>query len=172
MTVLRPMRQSTYPAYLQAAISGYAQDNVAAGRWAEIGAPERSRDEFQKLLPDGLDTPGQVLCEIAESDAGPALGFVWYAVETQHGSCTAYIFDVEVKAEHRRKGTCSARAETSRVDGCGSGRHQHRPERVLQQPRRASALPQARLCADQLQHAQAACPGEHLTRLRHELRQR
>lgn len=104
MTLLRPMRQETYPAYLQAAVSGYAQENVTAGRWAEIGALERSREEFQTLLPAGLETPDNFLFEVAEEEAGPLIGFVWYAISTKHGSRTAYIYDLELKEENRRKG--------------------------------------------------------------------
>lgn len=104
VTALRPMRPETYPAYLEAAIAGYARDNVAAGRWPEVGALERSREDFESLLPAGLDTPDHFLFEILEADAGPLVGFVWYAIERKHGSCGAYVYDLEVKAEHRRQG--------------------------------------------------------------------
>ena len=57
VTALRPMQAATYPAYLEAAIHGYAQDNVSAGRWPQVGAIERSREDFESLLPHGLDTP-------------------------------------------------------------------------------------------------------------------
>ncbi len=49
-----PMGVTTYPEYLRAAIAFYAADNVAAGRWPEGGASERSRSEFAELLPLGL----------------------------------------------------------------------------------------------------------------------
>ena len=104
VTALRAMRPETYPAYLEAAIAGYAQENVAAGRWPEVGALERSRENFESLLPAGLDTPDNFLFEILEEETGALVGFVWYTVERKHGSCVAYIYDLEVKAEHRRKG--------------------------------------------------------------------
>ena len=104
MTALRPMRPETFPDYLEAAIAGYAQDNVSAGRWPEVGALERSREDFQSLLPAGLDTPDNFLFEILEERASLLVGFVWYTIERNHGSCIAYIYDLELKAEHRRKG--------------------------------------------------------------------
>ena len=104
VTVLRSMQAATYPTYVEAAISGYAEDNVGAGRWARVGALERSRDDFASLLPRGLDTPDNFLFEILENDGGAIVGFLWYAIERKHGSCAAYIYDLEVRTEHRRKG--------------------------------------------------------------------
>jgi ribosomal protein S18 acetylase RimI-like enzyme len=98
------MQATTYPTYLEAAISGYARDNVAAGRWNPVGAVERSRDDFAALLPRGLDTPDNFLFEILENDGGAMVGFLWYAIERRHGSCAAYIYDLGVRPEHRRKG--------------------------------------------------------------------
>lgn len=102
MTTLRSMREATYPAYLEAAVTAFAQDNVAAGRWREVGALERSREDFQSLL--GLNTPNHFLSEVLNDGADPPIGFVWYAIEPVHGSCTAYLYDLELKPEHRRKG--------------------------------------------------------------------
>jgi ribosomal protein S18 acetylase RimI-like enzyme len=104
MTTLRPMQAQTFPAYLEAAIVGYARDNVEAGRWPAVGALERSRDDFQFLLPRGLDTPDNFLFEILDGEAGSTVGFVWYAIERKHGACAAYVYDLEIKAEHRRQG--------------------------------------------------------------------
>ena len=104
MTILRPMQSDTYPVYVEAAIKGYAEENVAAGRWPEVGAIERSREDFESLLPRGLETPENFLFEILEDENGPITGYVWYALERKHGSCGAYIYDLEVKPEHRRKG--------------------------------------------------------------------
>lgn len=103
-TTLRPMRGETYPAYVETAIRSYADENVAAGRWPPVGAVERSREDFESLLPRGLDTPDNFLFEIVEGEQGPTVGYVWYALERKHGACGAYIYDLEVKPEHRRAG--------------------------------------------------------------------
>jgi len=104
MTTLRPMRPDTYPAYVESSIEGYAQDNISSGRWPEAGALERSRREFDALLPAGLDTPDNFLFEILDEQEGQVVGFVWYAIERKKGPCSAYIYDLEIKIEHRRKG--------------------------------------------------------------------
>jgi ribosomal protein S18 acetylase RimI-like enzyme len=104
VTTLKPMQATTYPVYLEAAIKGYAEENVASGRWSQSGALERSREDFESLLPQGLDTPDNFLHEILDEDNGPISGYVWFALERKHGACTAYIYDLEVKPEVRRRG--------------------------------------------------------------------
>lgn len=98
------MTAESFTAYVEAAITSYAEDNVAAGRWPPVGAVERSRAEFETLLPHGLDTPDNFLFEILEHENGPLAGYVWYALERKHGSCGAYVYDLEIKPEHRRAG--------------------------------------------------------------------
>jgi ribosomal protein S18 acetylase RimI-like enzyme len=98
------MQAETYRGYLEAAIAGYAEDNIVAGRWDSAGALERSREDFAALLSRGLETPDQLLFEILEKEEGPIVGFLWCALERKHGSCSAFIYDLEIRPEHRRQG--------------------------------------------------------------------
>ncbi len=104
MTVLVPMHSDHFQAYAEAAVAGYAQDNVSAGRWPATGALERSRADFESLLPQGPDTPGHFFYEILADARGPVVGFLWLAVERRHGAVSAYVYDVEVLPVHRRRG--------------------------------------------------------------------
>ena len=104
MTVLSPMRPEAFSPYLQTAIAGYAADNVAAGRWPGDGAIERSRADFESSLPQGLSTPDHFLFEIKDSENGPIVGVIWFAVIARHGIRSAFVYDLEIKAEWRRQG--------------------------------------------------------------------
>lgn len=104
MTVLVPMRPEVYAEVIAASVEAYARDNVAAGRWPADGALERARGEIQGLLPQGLATPDNHLLEIRAGADGPAVGHLWFALETRHGRRTAFVFDVEIRPEHRRQG--------------------------------------------------------------------
>jgi ribosomal protein S18 acetylase RimI-like enzyme len=104
MTVLIPMRPEAFGPYLQSSVAGYAQDNIASGRWPADGAVERSLAEFMGLLPLGLATPDNHLFEILATPDGPSVGAIWYAVEDKHGIRGAYVYDVEIKPEYRRQG--------------------------------------------------------------------
>ena len=98
------MRAEAYAAYLQTAGAGYAEDNVTSGRWPREGALERSLAEHEALLPLGVATPGHHLFEILNAEGGPAVGYLWFAVQEGHGVRSAFIYDVEIKPEFRRQG--------------------------------------------------------------------
>ncbi len=98
------MRPEVFADVMASSIAAYASDNVAAGRWPQAGALERSRAEFQSELPQGLATPDNVLLEIRATADGPLVGHLWFAVRSQHGRRTAFVYDVEVRPEHRRQG--------------------------------------------------------------------
>ncbi len=104
MTVLVPMSAEAYRDYLQAAVAGYAKDNVDAGRWPEAGAVARSQADFEVSLPQGLDTPNNYLFEIKAVESGPTVGFIWFAIEETHGLRHAFVYDLEVKPAYRRQG--------------------------------------------------------------------
>ena len=104
MTILAPMRPEAYDAYLEQAIAGYAHDNVAAGRWPQASALERSRADFAQSLPQGLATPDNYLFEIKTDKTGPVVGVIWFAVTEQNGMPVAFVYDVEIKPEWQRQG--------------------------------------------------------------------
>ncbi len=113
------MRAETFPAYVQAAVAGYAEDNVRCGRWPEQGALDRSLAEFQSLLPQGLATPDNHLFEILAGADGPAVGHLWFAVEDHHGLRSGYVYDVDVDPAHRRQG--HARRAFELLEGMAAG---------------------------------------------------
>lgn len=104
MTTLVPMRAEIYAEYIESSIAGYAEENVASRRWPEEGAIERSRNEFNSLLPLGLATPDNYLYEIRADHADTTVGYIWLAVVVRHGIRTGYIYDVEIKERYRRNG--------------------------------------------------------------------
>jgi ribosomal protein S18 acetylase RimI-like enzyme len=108
MAALVPMSAAAYRDYVEAAVSGYAEENVASGRWPEAGALARARADLEESLPQGLDTPDNYLFEIRDADSGVAVCFLCFAIHEKHGLRTAFVFDIEVKAEFRRRGYATA----------------------------------------------------------------
>jgi len=111
MTALVPMRQEAFAAYQESAIVGYAEDNVAAGRWPADDAVARSRADFANSLPQGLATPDNHLFEIKDDPDGPTVGVIWFAVIEKNGIRSAFVYDVEVAPEFRRRGHARAAFE-------------------------------------------------------------
>ena len=97
------MTEAELEAYLRDAIGSYADAHVAAGSWAAEGAEERSAAEFAQLLPAGLATENMLLY-MAEVADGEVVGWVWLCLKHPRGGEIAWIYDIEVLAEHRGKG--------------------------------------------------------------------
>jgi RimJ/RimL family protein N-acetyltransferase len=102
MSKLLPMTQPEYETFLERLIPGYAADNVRAGYWSEAEALEKSRQQTQSLLPQGLQTKDHYLYTLYDGDK--AVGVIWLRVELERPVKSGYIFDVHIEEEFRGKG--------------------------------------------------------------------
>jgi len=106
MISLIPMTAADYAAYLEKIIPLYAREKVAAGNWTEAEALERSRKEFQQLLPDGCQTVGNFLFMLVNT-TGEKVGWLWYALNAKRPE-QAFIYDFEIYDHYRRQGYATA----------------------------------------------------------------
>jgi RimJ/RimL family protein N-acetyltransferase len=97
---LVPMSPERYAAWRSVAIAGYADENVRAGYWEPEQAPALSEAQFNELLADGIDTPGQWLWSVV-AQSGDEVGIVWVA-RRREGH--AFIYDIEMNPAHRGAG--------------------------------------------------------------------
>jgi RimJ/RimL family protein N-acetyltransferase len=104
MVTLVPMTQAEFESYLEAAIREYADDHVRAGNWAAEGALERSRQEFDALLPQGVNTPQQYVFSIHADDADRNIGMLWFADRRATPGHCAWIYDFVIQEEYRGRG--------------------------------------------------------------------
>lgn len=107
-TTLQPMTEAAFRHFCERAVADYAEENVAAGRWPAQGALERSRQEHDRLLPQGLATPGQHLFSIRDTAQGVDVGSLWLAVTEHPGGRSGYIYDIVIAPAHRRRGHARA----------------------------------------------------------------
>lgn len=121
MTRLEPMTPARYEKWLEATIREYAAEKVESGNYAEEGSLERSKAEFDALLPNGLETVGHEIRSMVD-DAGEAVGYVWFTQEDRPVGRVVFIYDIAVDPAHRRKGHAQAAiAEVERYareNGC------------------------------------------------------
>lgn len=103
IAVLVPMTDAEYVSFRESAIPAYAADKVSSGQWSAEQSLELSRKEYEELLPDGLRTANQYLYSVRD-DQGQAVGTLWIAVKEQSGKRIAYIYDIEIRPEHRLRG--------------------------------------------------------------------
>ncbi len=105
------MSQSAFNAYRLASARGYAEDNIASGRWPTEHAFDRALADFDQSLPQGLSTPDNYVYEIRDEDQAKSVGVIWFAVVEKNGIKSAFVYDVEVLAEHQRRGHARAAFE-------------------------------------------------------------
>jgi len=99
MITLEPIEQEDFERFLESEIRGYAEDHVRNGNWLAEGAVERSRKEFETLLPDGIHSKDQYLYSIVD-DSDNKIGVLWVQVKDQK----AFIYDFVIDEAFRGKG--------------------------------------------------------------------
>jgi len=101
---LVPMNEVEYQTYLDNSIREYAEDKVQAGNWQPEEALERSAQEFQKLLPEGVVTKDHYLFDIEDETRGVNVGMIWLARIMQGAQPIMFIYDFRIDEPFRRKG--------------------------------------------------------------------
>ncbi len=104
MIHLVPMTRTEFDKFLSAEIEEYAQEHVKAGNWHSAEAIRLSKEEHDKLLPNGLASPNQHLYSIQETDSGSNIGLIWFASQQQGLNHYAFIYDFRIDEAQRGKG--------------------------------------------------------------------
>ncbi|MFI6821341.1 GNAT family N-acetyltransferase [Micromonospora sp. NPDC050187] len=113
MATLRfaPMTEEQYDRYRQQAEIRYARNIAASGAMPLPEAQEKSRRDHETLLPDGLDSTDHHLWIAYDGDT--EVGMLWLHVEPKSDGPHAFVFDIEVRQDVRRKGYGRAILETA-----------------------------------------------------------
>jgi ribosomal protein S18 acetylase RimI-like enzyme len=101
---LKKMTEGDFQQFFQYSIESYAKEKTASGNWGEEEALEKSKEEFQKLLPNGKNSENNELFIIVEDGVEEKVGHIWYAAQLHNSQKEAFIYDLLVYKEHRRKG--------------------------------------------------------------------
>jgi RimJ/RimL family protein N-acetyltransferase len=98
--------EADFQRWEEASITEYFEERVEAGNADEAESPERSRDEFVSLLPEGRFTKNNYVYSIAdEKDADRVVGIIWYAVDhPDFPKNTLYIYDIRIEEQLRGRG--------------------------------------------------------------------
>ena len=104
MVKLTPMAQEDFAAYLERSVREYAAEHVKTGNWKESESLEKSRAEFNKLLPNGLQSKDEFVYSIVDESTGRKLGILWVEVKMDETPRRAFGYDFIVYEEFRGKG--------------------------------------------------------------------
>jgi ribosomal protein S18 acetylase RimI-like enzyme len=99
MVKLEPIQLEDFERFVEHEIREYAADHVRNGNWPAEGALERSRQEFERLLPDGINSKDQHLWSIIDEEKNK-IGVLWVQVK----GLQAFIYDFVIDEAFRGKG--------------------------------------------------------------------
>ena len=122
MTRLEPMTQARYDTWLVATVREYAAEKVASGNYPDDDTSlDRSKAEFDALLPQGLQTAGHEIRSMIDDD-GQAVGYAWFTIEHRAPGRVVFIYDIAVDPAFRRRGHAQAALaaidDYARANGC------------------------------------------------------
>lgn len=101
---LQPMTPGEFEDYLDYAVKAYGESRVRSGHWKRGEAPELAEKTIRDLLPDGLATPGHELLAIRVPEVDRPVGYVWLGLSRREDSPRAYVYDLVILEEFRRRG--------------------------------------------------------------------
>ena len=101
---LEPMTAAEFDAMKTASIVQYARENVAVGNWPKEEAERLSAVEIDRLLPEGRATPDHFFFTVRAGPAQEIVGHLWFAIRRPPDGSGGFVFEVEIREPHRRKG--------------------------------------------------------------------
>lgn len=117
---LESIGENELAGFLDAIRPAYVAERALADRISHVEAEQFVRRQFDASLPQGFHTAGHHFFHIVASDTGARVGIAW--VRLDKASREAYLCNVTVSPEHRRKGYASAAVEAiadrARAEGC------------------------------------------------------
>ncbi|POX63008.1 N-acetyltransferase [Streptomyces sp. Ru62] len=98
--IARPMTPAEYPAWHASETAAYVADIVRSGAMTEEEAARKADRDFEELLPQGLETPGNSVLVLEA--AGEPIGTGW--LKHGHLPGVTYGYSLNVLERHRGKG--------------------------------------------------------------------
>ena len=100
---LRPMTNDEFVEYLDWVVDDYAAELERNGKAVGEAAVDASRASFASLLPDGVETPGQLFLIAEDPEEGARVGVLWFGPSTDDPT-VAWIYDVTIDPDQRGHG--------------------------------------------------------------------
>ena len=101
---LEPMDEAGFETYYKSTVKDYAQEQVKAGNWSAENAPQLSEQQFKQLVPDGLASENHYFFFIEDETLAAKVGILWFGVQDHEAGPRAFVCDVEIYQEFRRRG--------------------------------------------------------------------
>ncbi|MDV7703609.1 GNAT family N-acetyltransferase [Leuconostoc suionicum] len=101
MLRLENMTAAHFDDYMSSSIKEYALEKVQAGSWTQEDSLDNARLTYDRLLPDGLNTPNNFFFSIINGDN--VIGYIWLGPDSENKNI-AFIFDFEIYDAYQNNG--------------------------------------------------------------------
>jgi len=96
------MTDADFAAYEETARDDYAEEIAESSAMSWEDAVSKAAEDYARLLPGGLRTPGHLLWTAHEGDT--AVGMIWVHLHDRLEGTAAFVYDVKVHDDMRRRG--------------------------------------------------------------------
>ena len=100
---LSRMTEADYEVWGARSRANYARDKARANDITQEAAEKIAKADFERLLPDGLESANSHLF-VAKADDQSVLGYIWLLERGPENDRRGYIGDVIIEEAHRGKG--------------------------------------------------------------------
>ncbi len=104
MVKLESMSDDEFGQWRDSHSKDYAEEKIKSGAWSVEEAPRLADEEYTRLLPQGLQTADNFLYTALDEATGEKVGHIWFTKMTYGGQTFAFVYDLIIFEEYRRKG--------------------------------------------------------------------
>lgn len=102
MILLQAMKEHEYTLWIQESIKEYAEEKTIAGNFQKETSLEQAENEFNQLLPDGLESKDHYLFTLIDGENQEDVGSLW--INVQEDGIEAFIYDIKIHESKRGRG--------------------------------------------------------------------
>lgn len=104
MIFLKSMSAETFDSFKRESQAAYATNLSSVEDIPLEVALKCASEQFDKLVPNGIATPGQSFFDVIETASGKPVGFLWLGVQNRFGRKVVSINDITIDSSYRGRG--------------------------------------------------------------------
>lgn len=104
MVGLTAMTEAEFEEFMEISMRDHARSQVQAGNWPIDQADALVSGLRDQFLPEDMATPDHYFFAIVDRESAATVGGLWYMVAEQDGNRQAFVVDIQVYVDYRRRG--------------------------------------------------------------------